>query len=379
MRRPRILVHSIGNLGDTIASVPALRLIRKKYGPETKIWLFYDWSPKEVVSAKQVLLGAGIVDDFIHYERVSGLLPNALAAFRAWWRIAVRRFDTVIYLMQSERSEKGVRRDRIFFSLCGIPEKLGFVAFSKQFLYPRDTNGVPLAVEHEAVRRAKRLRAFGFAELAEHELDDPFLHVPEQDESQARVWLAENRRHPERILVAFCPASKMTAKIWPEERFVEIGRRLLADGRFEIVVVGGPADKALGASLLRQWGSGIEATGSFSVLGSAALLRECKFSVTVDSGPMHLAAAVGTPCLALFSGIDYPGRFHPLGRGHVLLRHSVPCAGCRLQACAVEGHPCMTGIGLEEVWQGVRRLCVSLQLIPPEVIQPVVRTLFFNA
>ncbi len=99
----------------------------------------------------------------------------------------------------------------------------------------------------------------------------------------------------------------MQAKVWPGERFVEIGRRLLADDRFEIVVLGGPADVELAQHLIGQWGDGLNAAGKFSVLGAAAVLKHCRFVFATDSGPMHLGASVDTPCVALFSGVDYPG------------------------------------------------------------------------
>lgn len=360
--RKRILVHHMGSLGDTIASVPALRVIRRKYGVDADIYVLSDFSGTELVKASEVLEGSGLADHFLDYRRAEGGFQKLLGALQAWWSIARRRFDAVIYVMQSERPPAAVKRDKLFFGLCGIRQRLAFEPFSKEYLHPRDANGFPLLVEHEALRRAKRLQKAGFDALQNGELDAPFLRAPATAQVDARAWLANNRRSPEKILVGFCPGSKMSAKIWPVERVAEIGRRLIADGRFEIVVVGGPADANLAETLLRDWGSGLNAAGRFSVMGSAAVLHQCRFVFAIDSGPMHMAAAGGIPCVALFSAVDYPGRYHPLGRNHVLLRHSVPCAGCRLQVCPVEGHPCMTGITIEEVWQGVRQLCNSINL-----------------
>ena len=164
----------------------------------------------------------------------------------------------------------------------------------------------------------------------------------------------------------------MQAKVWPRERFVEIGRRLLAGDRFEIVVLGGPADVELARHLTAKWGGGLNAAGEFSVLGSAAVLKRCRFVFATDSGPMHSAASVGTPCAALFSGVDYPGRFHPLGPHHVLLRHPVNCAGCRLQTCPLPDHPCMNGITVEQAWAGIEQLCQSIGVPIPQPVSRVI-------
>jgi ADP-heptose:LPS heptosyltransferase len=364
-RKKRILVYHIGSLGDTIASVPALRVIRRKYGPGADIYMLSDQGGTEFVKASEVLDGCGLVDSYLYYPRATGRFHKLLGAIEAWWSIARRRFDAVVYLMQSERPAQAVRRDKLFFGWCGIRQRLAFEPFSREFLYPRDANGLPQVVEHEALRRAKRLQKAGFEGLRENELDDPFFLAPEAEREKAKAWLAEHRRCPEKILVGFCPGTKMLAKVWPTERFAEIGRRLMADGRFEIVIVGGPTDANLAEELVKEWGTGLNAAGHFSVMGSAAVLHQCRFVISVDSGPMHLAAVGGIPCVALFSSVDYPGRYHPLGRNHVLFRHTVPCAACRLEVCPVEGHPCMTGITVEEVWQGVKQLCASIGLASP--------------
>ena len=361
-RKQRVLVYHIGNLGDTVASVPALRVIRRQYGSDAEITLLYDYDRKELISAQDVLTGSGLIDHFLGYRKARGWVQISLAALDAWWRILLRRFDTVIYLMQSERSARSVARDKLFFRACGIQRRLGFEAFSKEYLYPGSTDGRLQVVDHEALRRLNRLRKEGFDQFTEEELNEPFLRLPDSETEKAVNWLSANRQFPERVLVGFCPGSKMPAKVWPTERFVEIGKRLLATGAFEIVIAGGPAEMELGNRLTKEWGSGLNAAGSFSVLGSAAVLQQCRFAFVTDSGPMHLAAAVGTPCVALFSCVDYPGRFHPLGRGHVLLRHDVPCAGCRMQVCPIQGHPCMTGITVEESWEAIEQICGRLVL-----------------
>jgi heptosyltransferase-3 len=357
-RKQRVLVHHIGSLGDTIVTMPGLRMVRRKYGDTAVITLLSNLAPAEIVKSSDVLEGSGLVDDYLEYRLDSGKLPMLKSIAKLWLMLVARRFDTVVYLMESERTAKNVKRDESFYKLCGIRERLGFEAFPREYLFPRDANGFPGRVTHEAVRRAQRIGKYGLGPVTESDFDEPFLVAPDMDRSAAVAWLKLKRQAPDKVLVGFCPGTKMPSKRWPLERFAEIGKRLVEDGRFEIVIVGGPADKAAGNALIEEWGVGLNAAGAFSVMGSAALLHQCKFVVSVDSGPMHLAAVGGVPCVAIFGSLDYPGRFSPLGRHHVVLRHGdLPCAACRLTDCPVPGHPCMTGITVDEVWQGVRKVC----------------------
>ncbi len=198
----------------------------------------------------------------------------------------------------------------------------------------------------EAFLRLERLEKDGFPADHAADLGIPLLTLPAAEREKARQWLDE-RREAGRSFVAVCPGANQSAKFWPLERFEEIGRRLLAQGDLEPLVIGGPVEREMGDRLLAAWGRGINAAGEFSVMGSAALLNECRFLVGLDTGTTHLAAALGIPCVALYADRDPPGQWEPLGEGHILLRHPVPCAGCGLEDCPVPDHPCMTGITVD--------------------------------
>ena len=93
------------------------------------------------------------------------------------------------------------------------------------------------------------------------------------------------------------------------------------------------------------------------MLESAELLRRATLYVGNDTGAMHLAAAVGTSCVAIFAARE-PGRsWHPYGSAHVVLRRDeVPCANCYLTECTVEGLRCLTAIDVNAVWTACRIL-----------------------
>lgn len=180
----------------------------------------------------------------------------------------------------------------------------------------------------------------------------PLLCLPAEERDKARAWL-ERRQPPGTVLAAVCPGANQPANFWPLERFEEIGHRLASLKGIVPIVIGGPAEREMGERLLTAWGRGINAAGEFSVLGSAALLGQCQFLVGLDTGTTHLAAALGTPCVTISGERNPPGQWTPLGPGHIVLRHPVPCSGCGHRVCPVPDHPCMTGISTEQVWAAI--------------------------
>ena len=87
---------------------------------------------------------------------------------------------------------------------------------------------------------------------------------------------------------------------------------------------------------------------------SAACFAEARLFLGHDSGPMHLAAAVGTRCVAIFAARNIPRVWFPYGRGHRVVYHEVSCMGCGLETCSVERKRCLTSISVEEVVAEVR-------------------------
>ena len=126
-------------------------------------------------------------------------------------------------------------------------------------------------------------------------------------------------------------------------------RGLASDAEAEIVIVGGAKDSERAAQLLSA-SPALNACGVFSVQESAALLKACALAVCTDTGPMHLAAAVGVPLLVTFSRINKQlGRWLPFGQSSTILYREVACAGCFELHCPVPGHPCMEGITAAEI------------------------------
>jgi ADP-heptose:LPS heptosyltransferase len=349
----KVLVYHIGQLGDTIVSIPALRAVRHYFGQHSRIYMLHDASQR-LVAADAVLEGSGLVDEFIPYSPAKRFRNKLRTFLTLWRRLRRERFDAVVSLLPSDRSRRALLRDRTFFRACGIPRLIGFRPFRGAEIRPRHLSGRPVRTPHEAVFRLRRLFAEGIANAGENLFALPLLILRREKEAAIDHWLERRRRDPKLPLVALCPGCKKPANSWPAERFVEIARRLVDLSRVELIILGGPAERELADSIVSALdGRAIHAAGCFSVMQSAALLSRCSLLVGLDTGTTHLAAAVGVKCVVIQSANSFPGQWDPLGDGHSVIRVETACEGCLLQECPVAGHPCMQNISVDRVWQAI--------------------------
>jgi ADP-heptose:LPS heptosyltransferase len=384
-----IIVQHLGSLGDTIVSIPALRAICAEWPSARVILMHNSWrTPRPgVVSPARVLdraydaasslgrlgvldrtsdaalsldnhgvsrnarsnndagayaeggdAGAGLVDAYLPYAADASGLARLQVIAETWRAIRRMRADLAVFIGPTDRSAAALRRDRAFFRAAGITRLIGFHPCA-------DAN-----VLHEAQGKLDRLADDGvMAATSPSHMRLPLLTPSTTDTTRVTAWLATHGITPDAPLVAIGPTTMMPSKVWPADRFVELGRRFLSAG-VRPIVDGAPSDRANGDGLISAWGGGLNACGSLSLHESAALLARCGRYVGLDSGPAHLAAAVGCRCIVLTSGRARPGQWDPIGSDHVILRHRTPCECCRLEVCPLADHPCMRGLTVDAVW-----------------------------
>jgi ADP-heptose:LPS heptosyltransferase len=134
--------------------------------------------------------------------------------------------------------------------------------------------------------------------------------------------------------------------------------RLIADHRVCAALIGRENDLATARSILGPHGMPHvdNRVGSASLIETAALIERAALFVGCDSGPAHLAAAVGTPVVALFSGTNDARQWRPWGRRVEVVRNVVPCAPCHRELCPLADHPCMRGLSPAMVLAAVDRM-----------------------
>jgi len=179
------------------------------------------------------------------------------------------------------------------------------------------------------------------------------LHLSESEMAEAKSLLAA-ARIPEAFFVISLGA-KVSAKDWTQPNWLRLLEQLAQrHPRLGCVAIGARDERDRTDECLRQWhGPRLNLCGVSAPRKSAAVLRLSRLFVGHDSGPMHLAAAVGTPCIAIFAARTPPGQWFPLGHEHAVIYHRTECAGCGLEECVLERKRCILSITVEEVLSAV--------------------------
>jgi ADP-heptose:LPS heptosyltransferase len=179
--------------------------------------------------------------------------------------------------------------------------------------------------------------------------------LPDGDDGRLRVThdhTAAPPGLPDRYVVVH-PGTSVPARAWPTGHHAALVDALAGAGH-HVVVTGAPGERALTAAVARDRATDLG--GATTVAQLAAVLAGADAVVVGNTGPAHLAAAVGTPVVSLFAPTVPAARWRPWGVPHVLLHRPVPCAGCRARTCPVLGHPCLSGVPVERVLQALERV-----------------------
>ncbi|MDB6030288.1 MAG: ADP-heptose:LPS heptosyltransferase [Verrucomicrobiales bacterium] len=351
-----VLIYRIGQLGDTLVALPAIRAVRQHY-PRAKIGLLCDSHPeKSYVLSADLLRPSGLVDHFETYPILSGRCQGLLKPFHALSllvRLRSRTYDILVYLAPSDRSPEQVRRDKLFFQAAGIKEFVGMTGFVAN---PNPENVIPLPrVMHEADQLMSRLALSGVSVPPPGQgcMD---LNFTEDEEAEFGSWVKSLPTSNQRVWVGFGPGSKMPAKKWSITRYEEVGHELIRQYDIWPVIFGGTEDIEVGNQLLEAWGRGYNAAGKLGLRAAGYALKQCALYLGNDTGTMHLAAAAGTRCVAIFSARDWPGKWDPYGFGHKVLRTSLECEGCRLTACVERKNECLNRVFPKDVIAGARAI-----------------------
>lgn len=176
---------------------------------------------------------------------------------------------------------------------------------------------------------------------------------------QARRFLADQRLDPSATFVALVPGAAHATKRWPMGHWQRLAAELTAKG-MQVVVVGGEAEQQACEDIATAAGDlATSAAGRFDIAGSAALLKLARCVVAGDTGPMHLATAVGTPVVALYGPTVRAFGFFPYHARATVLEQDIPCRPCSSMGgprCPLGHHRCLVDISPATVLDAVRRL-----------------------
>ncbi|GGA60197.1 hypothetical protein GCM10011507_09710 [Edaphobacter acidisoli] len=339
----RVLIYRLGSLGDTVVALPAMHLVARAF-PEAERRMLTNF-PVNVKAppAADILASSGLVQGYFRYV-VGTRSPVELAAL--WWRIWRWRPEVVVYL-GAARGVESARRDARFFRLCGVRRLVGVPVTEDMQQNRTERDGT---LEPEASRLARNLAELGSVDLEDAASWD--LRLTEEEHARAGAALVPTGGRP---FVAVSVGTKVQAKDWGRENWRallgEIAR--LCPG-YALTLSGSPEESEASEFAAEGWrGAGggpvVNLCGALTPRESAAVFARARIFVGHDSGPMHLAATVGTPCVAIFAARNKPRVWFPYGGRHRVVYHKVDCWGCGLETCVVEKKKCITSITVDEV------------------------------
>lgn len=362
----RIVVRGVNWLGDAVMTTPALLRLRERF-PAAHLTL--------LTPAKLAELWPG-------HPAVDAVWP--LAPGEPPWRVGRRlraaRFELGLIFPNSPRSAW-----EMWFG--HVPRRVGFAGQWRRWLLtevvPRPPDYVPMRKRTPAeIRRCLAAPDPAAARAAAvppraHQLFH-YLHLAAQvgarpEPLAPRLELTAAERAGAREVVSKL-AGGMTlpadqpwlglnagaeygpAKRWPAERFVAVARAVSRATGARWLILGGPNDRALAAVLHRELPEAVNLAGRTRLRELMQVLSACTLVLTNDTGPMHLAAALGTPVVALFGSTspELTGPGLPGDPRHEVLRARVPCAPCFRRVCPVDFR-CMHALGVDAVTQAVLR------------------------
>jgi len=261
---------------------------------------------------------------------------------RLYWKIRRLRVGKMIYLTPP-RGEAAVQRDVKFFRLCGVKEIIGIP--SGEFGIHR-YDSITDRYEAEASRLARCV-----AQIGDARLNDPAswdLLLTEDEQAGAASALRPLDRMP---FLAVGIASKKSVTDWGIENWKKLMPQLHRKfPEHALVFIGAHDDRRSAGDVAARWaGRFLNLSGDLSPRESAAVLQKADLFVGLDSGPMHLAASVGIPCVSIFAAHKRPGMWFPIGDAHEVIYHKTECFDCGLDICTIEKKRCILSISVDEV------------------------------
>ncbi|HEX2064898.1 MAG TPA: glycosyltransferase family 9 protein [Acidimicrobiales bacterium] len=333
--RPHVLVARLDNDGDVLLSGPAVRAVAAGAGKVT-----YLCGPRGRAAAE---LLPGVDDVVVHRapwidpepEPVSAEATRGLVA-----DLAAKGLDQAVVLTSFHQSPLPLA---LLLRLAGVPT---VAAISED--YPGSLLDVRHRVDddvHEVERSLSLVATLGY-------------RLPEGDDGRLRV-VYESEAPPELgpdPYVVVHPGASVPARAWDPDACAGLVGALVDEGR-RVAVTGSPDESELTSRVAGAHPGVVDLGGGTDLAGLAAVLAGADVVVVGNTGPAHLAAAVGTPVVSLFAPTVPASRWRPWRVPHVLLGdQDIACAGCRARVCPVPGHPCVGTVSVAEVVAAVEGL-----------------------
>ena len=304
-----ILIFRIGSIGDTVVALPCFHQISRAFPGHRRVLITDVPVGQKAAAAESILRRGTLIDDVIYFPPPPRKGRDLLALRR---RIRETGAATLVYVADREIGQ--TLRDLAFFYACGIRRIIG--APLRRNMRKPQVDPLSGETEREALRLARCLKDLGPIDLDDPKAWDLQL---QPDEVQA----AQRALGPLHSLdfLAVSIGGKDPRKDWGDANWAALLRILAASRSHLGLAFVGAADEAERCQRLAKAWSGptLNLCGLLTPRESAAAMQQAVLYLGHDNGPMHLAASVGTQCVAMFGNVNMPRWWHPMGPGHHII------------------------------------------------------------
>lgn len=341
-----ILIIKLSSIGDVVHALPFLEVIRQCY-PDSKI----DWLIEE--EASQVITGHPAINRIIVSGRKrwqkdilnpSKFIKTSSAAIRFYKDLRTSSYDVVIDL-------QGLFRSGVLAAISKGKRKVGMSGSREGASFFLKEPPVSVSYEQHAIDRYLKVASYLGCNTENFKGEIP---VSEQDEISINDLLGSQKDN--KNIIAVNPMAKWKTKLWEEDKFAKLASMLLKNLTCCIIFTGSKHDVPVIDRIINKMDikdKAVNLAGKTSLKELACLYSKCSVLVCTDTGPMHIASAMGCRVVALF-GPTSPLRTGPYGKGHKVIRSNMDCSPCLKKEC--DNTACMKNISAEEVFDAVNSL-----------------------
>ncbi len=342
----RILIRCPNWIGDVMLSIPSISLVREAFpSAHISILIKSNLSP--------LLEGNPDIHEIISFNPETMSVIEKLKFYRG---LKEKNFDLAILLTNSFESA-------LFIYLAGIKERIG---------YNKDMRGIFLTEKIPMPsRKSPRMHQADFyltliksisvvsGQWSVVSNNKVYFYIPEGIQNDVdKFWDEKGLSKKSPVIGMNIGASYGPAKRWLPERFAELADRIYSELKGEVILFGGSGDFNIEAEIkVRMKNKALSMVGKTTLKSLAAMIKRCHLFITNDSGPMHIAAAVGTPIVAIFGSTD-PSETSPLCDKYKIVSKPVDCSPCWKRECPTD-HRCMELIKVSDVMDAVKEMFSS--------------------
>jgi len=341
-RYKRILIVRTDRIGDVVLTTPAIQALREAF-PSAKISMLVTSQTKAIVENNPYL------NEIIVYD-VKVKDKGFFGFWRFVFKLMRKRFDLAINYHLKNRT------NALIFHAC-IPCRIGFENKKMGFYLNRIIPDSRIeGIKHESEYCLDLLKDLGIDATKKYPL---CVSVQQDSEQWVKELFQEHNILQEDRVVAVHPGASCISKRWSPKRFSEVIDSVASKHKVKIILIGSGDNRLIVREvLIGTKTSVIDLTGKTTVSHLISLLKRCCLLVSNDSGPVHLAAGVGTSVVSIF-GRNQPGlsvmRWRPLGHKDVSLHRNVGCQKCLAHNCQI-GFRCLDAIKAQDVIDAADRI-----------------------